>query len=95
MFFLLLKYNKLKRGIIKVTACTLSVLYKYVTFTFNELVFIEYVYNIFFSLDSNGRESRNAVAFLKLLKMISSTIVSRFFFCNQIIVIIIIIIIII
>ena len=69
-------------------------LYKYVTFTFNELVFIEYVYNIFFSLDSNGLESRNVVMFLKLLKMISSNIVSRFFY-NQIMVIIIIMIIII
>ena len=68
--FLLLKYNQLKRAIIKVTAYTLSVLYKYVTFTFNEPVFIEYVCNIFLSLDSNGRESRNVVMFLKLLKMI-------------------------
>ena len=77
--FLLLKYNRLKQVIIKVTAYTLSVLYKYVTFTINELVFIEYVNNIFFSLDSNGLESRNVVMFLKLLKMISSNIVSRFF----------------
>ena len=79
VLFLLLKNNRLKQVIIKVTAYTLSVLYKYDTFTFNELVFIEYVYNIFFSLDSNGLESRNVVMFLKLLKMISSNIVSRFF----------------